>query len=131
MFLLIVIVVVVYFYTLPRSFDKIVSWEEQHSIIEMHAYGNLPNGESEMTIPIDKIQEILEVLNSYQYRRCIDENTGGQGVSLSWATKGYRWAPIMQVWTRGYISIPNYERYKVLNNDDIKLLDRITEIIEY
>lgn len=121
-------------YNLPRSFDEIISLNEQNNLSKIYVYGYFLNKDAkQLAISKDMAQDILKLFKGYKYRRHIDDGSskGNKKVLLHLITTSSRWSIHIEVWDAGYIRVLNNELYEIIDATKKDLLDKIIETYSF
>lgn len=129
-FVIIIVSLVLILYKSPRTFEKIIGSEEHKNINKIYMSGNLPDGNTNMEVPNNKISEILTIFDSYKYRRRIAAPLSGNVVFTQLLTKSSKGSIYIEVRDSGYIRIPNNQIYKVLDADKKELFEKVTKALK-
>ena len=115
----------------PISFEQLLKPEKESSVKSIAIYGSL-NREQNVEIQEETVHNIVNLLNSYQYRRTFNEmRYGGMGafLDLQGDNSGSNESTFMEIWQSGYLRVPNNKTYRIIALNRAELYDRLERLI--
>ncbi|MGL4373953.1 MAG: hypothetical protein ACRCS6_09240 [Turicibacter sp.] len=126
--ILLVLIFYISIYSRPLSFHEILTIHNQSDITHATLGGNLAINEMQLSQP--QLVEIMDLLNSYTYKKTIKEQSYNGFVTFLYvADQNDSNSTYIQIWESGYIIILGSQVYKINTPNKTELYEKISFII--
>jgi len=118
----------VFYYSKPVSIYKAVDIGNDINYEDINVYGNITSSDI-IKLDSEKGKEVFDLLDNYNYKRVFNFNdiTGNVEFILFENTEGK--PGIIEVWSNGYIRIPNNNLYKIDLKNKTELYNELSNIL--